>query len=187
MRHLSSLIRVAARVSPVLLVFVFALTVFFWTGLNAAMEMTSNETFCTSCHEMKDNPYNEYILTSHYKNHAGVRATCPDCHVPREWSAKMIAKIGAAKDVYRHFAGMIDTPEKYSEQRLRMAEAVWAKMKSTDSRECRSCHSFENMALEEQQGRARRKHEQIIKNGNTCIDCHKGIAHKLPDGYERDN
>ena len=24
-------------------------------------------------------------------------------------------------------------------------------------------------------------HDQAVKDGQTCIDCHKGIAHKLPD------
>ncbi|MDO3873466.1 NapC/NirT family cytochrome c, partial [Salmonella enterica] len=23
--------------------------------------------------------------------------------------------------------------------------------------------------------------DQAVKDGQTCIDCHKGIAHKLPD------
>ena len=49
------------------------------------MELTNNETFCISCHEMRDNVYEEYMETMHYSHRTGVRATCPDCHVPREW------------------------------------------------------------------------------------------------------
>jgi nitrate/TMAO reductase-like tetraheme cytochrome c subunit len=33
---------------------------------------------------------------------------------------------------------------------------------------------------------AQKKHtaERMREKGETCIDCHKGIAHKLPEGYE---
>jgi cytochrome c-type protein NapC len=29
--------------------------------------------------------YQEYKDTIHYSNRTGVRAICPDCHMPREW------------------------------------------------------------------------------------------------------
>jgi nitrate/TMAO reductase-like tetraheme cytochrome c subunit len=40
------------------------------------------------------------------------------------------------------------------------------------------------MALERQGRQASKKHspEWRAKTGETCIDCHKGIAHKLPAG-----
>tara|TARA_R110002094_G_scaffold5667_2_gene14501 strand:+ start:276 stop:533 length:258 start_codon:yes stop_codon:yes gene_type:complete len=64
-----------------------------------------------------------------------------------------------------------------------MAERVWAIMKATDSRECRSCHSQARMDLESQGKQAHRKHrpERMASRGETCIDCHQGIAHELPD------
>ncbi len=59
-------------------------------------------------------------------------------------------------------------------------------MKATDSRECRNCHALEDMMLEEQDKSARKKHtlERKMEKDETCIDCHKGIAHALPEGYE---
>jgi nitrate/TMAO reductase-like tetraheme cytochrome c subunit len=59
-------------------------------------------------------------------------------------------------------------------------------MKANNSRECRNCHSLEAMALSLQDKSARKKHteEHMREKGETCIDCHKGIAHKLPEGYE---
>ena len=69
----------------VLLIVGFISGIIFWGGFNTAMEMTNNEEFCISCHEMKDNVYQEYKETIHYSNRTGVRATCPDCHVPKEW------------------------------------------------------------------------------------------------------
>ena len=49
-------------------------------------------------------------------------------------------------------------------------------MKATDSRECRNCHSFETMALEEQDKSAQKRHSperQAEKNEN---------LHRLPQG-----
>ncbi len=71
--------------------------------------------------------YEEYKESIHYKNAAGVRAICSDCHVPREWLPKMVRKVHATNKLYHKIAG------------------------------------------------------------GTCIECHKGTAHKLPEGYDDDD
>ena len=147
---------------------------------NTGVTYTNEMEFCTSCHSMQVN-LEEYKQTIHYKNPSGVQATCSDCHVPKEFLPKMVAKIMAAKDVYHEIMGTIDTPEKYEAHRWGMASAVWAKMKSSNSRECLTCHKLENMDLAEQDRTARSKHGNALDDGQTCIDCHKGIAHELPD------
>jgi cytochrome c-type protein NapC len=55
-------------------------------------------------------------------------------------------------------------------------------MKETDSRECRNCHNFDFMDFTVQENRASKRHAEAIDSGKTCIDCHKGIAHDLPEG-----
>jgi nitrate/TMAO reductase-like tetraheme cytochrome c subunit len=65
-------------------------------------------------------------------------------------------------------------------------------MLANDSRECRNCHSYHAMDFENQSRRAREKMREGIEEGKTCIECHKGIAHKLPkdpnaDEDERDD
>ncbi|TVP54664.1 MAG: cytochrome C, partial [Halomonadaceae bacterium] len=60
----------------------FIAGILFWGGFNTAMEVTNTEQFCTSCHEMEANPFQELRGTIHYDNRSGVRATCSDCHVP---------------------------------------------------------------------------------------------------------
>lgn len=162
----------------------FAFGIVFWGGFNWAMEATNNEPFCVSCHEMRDNVFAEYQGTIHQENSAGVRATCPDCHVPKEWGPKVVRKIQASWELYGHFVtGIIDTPEKFEAHRLDMAASVWTAMKKTDSRECRNCHKFDYMDFTMQQSRASESHQRAIDEGKTCIDCHQGIAHKLPEGY----
>ena len=162
----------------------FVVGILFWGGFNWAMEATNNEAFCISCHEMKDNVYAEYRNTAHYSNRTGVRATCPDCHVPKEWGPKVVRKIQASYELYGHFiTGVIDTPEKFDAHRLDMATSVWTAMKKTDSRECRNCHDFEFMDFTLQENRAAQNHQAALDQGKTCIDCHQGIAHRLPEDY----
>ncbi|MCF6258428.1 MAG: NapC/NirT family cytochrome c [Gammaproteobacteria bacterium] len=155
-------------------------------GFHSALNATNTESFCISCHEMGI-AYEEYKDTVHYKNRTGVRATCSDCHVPQDFGPKMIAKIRAAKDVWHHLIGTIDSKEKYENYRLTMAKAVWQNMEETDSRECRVCHTVASMDFEEQQGRAARKHQKMAEKGQTCIDCHKGVAHELPEDFDEED
>lgn len=164
----------------------FILGIIFWGGFNTAMEMTNNEEFCISCHEMEDNVYQEYKQTIHYSNRTGVRATCPDCHVPKEWNHKVVRKIQASNELLHKALGSIDTREKFEAKRLTLARHVWAAMEETDSRECRNCHNFEFMDFGEQGRRAVQQHSEGLNEGKTCIDCHKGIAHELPDMHEID-
>ena len=156
--------------------------ILFWGGFHWSVEVSNSEEFCVSCHSMETN-LGEYRETVHYNNHSGVRAVCADCHVPKEWSHKMKAKAIAVKDIYYELVGSINTPEKYEERRGEMAKIVWKKMKESDSRECRNCHSFEYMDFTMQETRAGSEHQRAIDEGKTCIDCHQGIAHKLPPNY----
>ncbi len=151
--------------------------VIFWGGFNTAMEVTNTLEFCISCHEMEENVYQEYKKTIHYTNRSGVRATCSDCHVPDPWVHKVVRKIKASNEVLHKVLGTIDTPEKFNAKRLFLAKNVWRSMKETDSRECRNCHNFDSMKPEDQKKRSRRQHAGAMERGNTCIDCHKGIAH----------
>lgn len=156
----------------------------FLSGVNGFFAYTNRMEFCISCHSMQTN-FQEYQQTVHYKNASGVQATCADCHVPKEFFPKLKAKIWAAKDVYHEIMGTVDTPEKYEAHRWNMASQVWAKMEASDSRECRNCHNYDNMDMSQQQRLAKQKHSRASIEGKSCIECHKGIAHKLPDEPEQ--
>lgn len=153
--------------------------VIFWGGFNTFMEWTNRLEFCVSCHEM-GTVEAEWRESVHFANASGVRAICSDCHVPREWTAKLLRKIWATNELFHHFRGTIDTPEKFEAKRAELAEHVWATMIARDSQECRNCHSYQAMAFHKQTARAREKMEEAMRQGKTCIECHKGIAHKLP-------
>src|SRR3990167_9127033 len=160
----------------------FIAGIMFWGGFNTALEATNTEAFCTSCHEMRDNVYQELKTTIHYSNRSGVRATCPDCHVPHQWTDKIARKMQASKEVWGKLFGTIATREKFLEKRRELAEHEWTRLKTNDSLECRNCHNFQFMDFTRQSPRAQDMHSTALASGEkTCIDCHKGIAHQLPD------
>ena len=157
--------------------------IIFWGGFHTALEATNTLEFCTGCHEMRDTVYQEYKETIHYSNRTGVRAICSDCHVPKDWTHKMIRKAKASFEVWGKLTGSIDTPEKFEAKRMTLATHEWERMKATGSIECRNCHSWEGMSSEKQKQSVFKKHTAAQKEGKTCIDCHKGIAHHLPKEY----
>lgn len=158
--------------------------IIFWGGFNTGMEATNRLEFCISCHEMRDNVYQEYRQTIHYSNRTGVRAICSDCHVPHDWTPKIIRKIQASRELWGKLTGFVDTKEKFEAHRMELATREWARMKSVDSRECRNCHSFDAMSADKQRQSVYTKHMKAKADGQTCIDCHKGIAHHLPKEYQ---
>ena len=162
-------------------VFVIAAGVLMAAGA-AGLAWTNTEKFCIGCHEMRDNVYAEFKDTVHDKNRTGVRATCPDCHVPREVGPLMVRKMRASFEVFGHMTGIIDTKEKFESHRSMLATRVWKRMKETDSLECRNCHHADAMDEEKQTDRAKARHAKAKAEGTTCIDCHFGIAHKEPEG-----
>ncbi len=159
----------------------FVAGVVFWGGFNTALEFANTEQFCIGCHEMRDNVYAELKGTIHWTNRSGVRATCPDCHVPHAWTLKIARKMQASKEIFGHLFGRINTREKFLELRPHLAEHEWARMGANKSQECRNCHSPQSMDLDKQKPQAANAHKnQLFTGEKSCIDCHKGIAHKLP-------
>lgn len=131
---------------------------------------------------MEDNVYQELKTTIHYSNRSGVRATCPDCHVPHKWTHKIARKMQASKEVWGKIFGTINTREKFEAKRRHLVEHEWVRLKANNSLECRNCHSFESMDFTKQSQRAQNMHSSYLAGGEkTCIDCHKGIAHRLLD------
>lgn len=82
--------------------------------------------------------------------------------------------------------GTANTPEKFEQHRLGLAQYVWATMKVNNSLECRNCHSVNAMDPHKQSETAQKVMVEGFKAGLTCIDCHKGIAHHLPKMPDED-
>ena len=175
-RRLSTPSKAAAGI---LLGFGFVGGILFWGAFNTGMEATNTEAFCSGCHAPIVAEIRETI---HYSNRSGVRAICSDCHVPHGWTDKIVRKVQASKELVAFALGTISTPEKFHARRGYLAHREWKRMKNSDSQECRNCHDFDFMDFSEQGRRSVVQHSTALASGDkTCVDCHKGVAHRLPD------
>jgi cytochrome c-type protein NapC len=150
-------------------------------AFDQTMAATNTEAFCTSCHTMAEGPFVMLQDTTHFSNKSGVRPTCSDCHVPKEFVPKMWRKIQASREVWGAITGIIDTKEKYLDHVATMKGREIARLRANDSQECRNCHEEDHMLLTEQTAKAREFHQKMHQENKTCIDCHQGLAHMSPD------
>ncbi|MFT7131019.1 MAG: cytochrome c-type protein NapC [Gammaproteobacteria bacterium] len=144
-------------------------------GFSQALSYSNTDVFCLSCHN-HEIPNAEYKLSKHYSNAYGISPMCSDCHVPHEFGPKMWRKALAAKEVFAHFTGKIDTDAKYMAHREEMKTIEIARFKANDSAECRHCHQKKHMDFSVQSKAAQQSHLNKSE-GKTCIDCHAGIVH----------
>ena len=149
-------------------------------GTVVALEVTSSNEFCSgSCHA--NNAAAEWKASPHYLNQHGFTAGCSDCHEPSAIVPRLVRKMQAVNEVYGQLTGTIATPEKFQARRLEMSEKEWDRMRKNNSAECRHCHEPAQMQ-NAQKPYVAGMHKLSGEGGQTCIDCHKGIAHKLLSG-----
>lgn len=160
---------------------VMALGAVILSGTQYVMKKTNSTEFCVGCHSMS-HPQQEWEGSVHFSNRKGIRAECSDCHVPQDGIHYVKAKAVALKDVWHTFVtNKLPDQEAYEAHRLEMAQRVWDDMKANDSATCKSCHSFDAMVLSEQKEAAQKMHKLAQETHQTCIDCHKGLVHFMPD------
>lgn len=150
-----------------------------WQQFNNVMDATSTEEFCVSCHSM-ETPLEELKQTVHWSNNSGVRATCPDCHLPHNKTAKYARKMQASREVLAELSGKYNEEGSFEEHRAEMAEREWARFAANGSKECKNCHSYDRMNFEKMSKAAQKAMKPAAERNQSCVDCHKGIAHHLP-------
>ncbi len=120
---------------------------------------------CQSCHVKQAS---EFQASVHYINRSGVQAGCNNCHAGK----KHKDGVNASKEVKK--------------PRIDMAVSEWKRLRKNNSKECKTCHSPMAMDLAKQEPRSVARHEESFDAGNTsCVNCHQGISHYLPDGWEK--
>ena len=147
------------------------------------LDYTSSLHFCAdSCHEMHSTVYAEYTHSKHFKNAHGVVVVCADCHVPHHnWPATFATKFMATFELWNHVVDREYELKNFNPRRLILAKRVWAHFAADNAAECKACHKFANMVLEEQNPAARAMHTEAMKRDANCVECHEGITHNIPE------
>jgi len=151
-------------------------------GTQVMVAATGTNQFCSNaCHSMQW-VANEYRQSVHYVNHSAVRAECHDCHIPHQYPELLWYKTKAGiKEGIGEARGVIDTEEKFNKERARMANLVIEEFKANNSANCRVCHVFSAEVIAKQKDFVQPMHQAVLAGNGTCVDCHKGVAHKAPE------
>jgi nitrate/TMAO reductase-like tetraheme cytochrome c subunit len=149
-------------------------------AIDFSLEATTTDEFCVSCHEMRDNISGADEERLHLAGSGELHGRCADCHLPKPFLPRLKRKLRTSAEIYHHLLGTLDSPESFEARRLQMAQRVWAEMNHNDSVECRWCHDDLHAIQAGESAVAREYHERADSNGIGCIDCHKGIAHRMP-------
>ena len=118
---------------------------------------------------MRNNIQSVYEQSSHFKNAAGVKVLCKDCHIPTSLLPKIKRKILAINDVYHGLMGTIDTPEKFAAKHLQLAEKVWTDMSADMRHNCMTCHNYSSMDFDRQRPKGGKKNATCAKAGTSPV------------------
>ncbi|QTA38038.1 NapC/NirT family cytochrome c [Thermosipho ferrireducens] len=142
-------------------------------GLVIAIEATSTNSFCLTCH-----PYfeKEFYETSH--GEAGV--DCADCHIPSDIAGFTRAKLGGLREAWIYFTQ--DHPENREDWYNNYKEH-WEKIayeKNLTEETCLECHGeSEEIPYMEVEAYGINIHQQlkVKEKGLSCFDCHYNFVH----------
>lgn len=116
---------------------------------------TSTPGFCAACHEVT--PYVQSWKQSPHK-----KLTCLFCHEKRGFLGKLDSKARGLNYVYQHVTGQ------YS---LLFATA------EIPQQNCIDCH-FQGYRGFTDTVKLNKKHYYFIKEGRSCLECHRDTGHK---------
>jgi nitrate/TMAO reductase-like tetraheme cytochrome c subunit len=148
-------------------------------GLQQANKMTSTDAFCTNCHSMAYVAADPaYPRSVHRAGPSGIRASCGDCHIPRDNLLRETYThvTRSIKDIYMEVRFNFSDPAVWAARRPGLTEEVLARMRDEDSVTCRYCHDAAAIRPRSAPGRA--AHAVVPAPGMTCIDCHVNLVHQ---------
>ncbi|WP_332444432.1 cytochrome c3 family protein [Wolinella succinogenes] len=153
------------------------LALLFSLGGHAAIEATSGDKFCVSCHEWMDPMAEAYSKDIHGGNNSlGAKAKCADCHLPHDSLVGYLWQKG--KNGFTEGAHMLLNDPKskdWQANRQRRDEYVF-------DTGCLKCHTTV-MDIKSDNQVVGKMHELYVKYQNTsnaiqCSSCHVNVGHK---------
>ena len=143
--------------------------IFFYSFTMISFYYSSTNYFCsTKCHEMVQ-PYQEYLLSSHYDNSKGVVADCADCHLPPGFVDKWFVK--TKQGIHDTLVHVFGDPENLDHEQLKITAR-----KNIHPGSCMKCHK--NL-FPSGMPRGGFKAHRAFENGevDNCVDCHINLVH----------
>lgn len=153
--------------------------VLLFTGLGKAVQATSTNNFCASCH-VHPQATSSWKQGVHYATESGYRVSCAECHLPPKGEGYLVEKAKTGmRDLWSHWTK--DSTEFDWEAASTLERASKHVYNST----CLKCH--ENLfpaALTREGSDAHLYYKQMTEKGEDlqCISCHLNAGHYIK-GY----
>ncbi len=150
----------------------FALAILLIFSGNKAVEATSTDEYCASCHDVHPQATAAWKRSTHYDNKRGVVVHCVECHLPPAGLPKFTTKVTTGvRDIYGTL--FMDVSAINWEEKSRVENAVHHTFESS----CLHCHkNLFPIGLTEEGQQAHLYYDNNRTNLN-CLNCHIGVGH----------
>ena len=164
----------------VLIAGMLLVSLFIFLG-NKAVEKTSSDDFCASCH-IHPHSTQSWKLSTHYDNKRGIHVHCVDCHLPPHGEGYLAEKTKTGlRDVW---GKLFKDPESLNWEAKSQIE--YAKNHVFESA-CIKCHQNNFPLGLSKDGRQAHLYYEQQEGALHCINCHITVGHHDPDRLHAQN
>jgi len=164
-----------------LLFFTFGAGIVFAIYSNKAIEATSTNEFCASCH-VHPHVFESWKLSVHYDTRSGMQVACVDCHLPPKGEGYMREKIRlGAKDIYGF---LFKDSADFNWEGKRSVEVA---QHFTYQASCVSCHSNLFPRTLSKDGMEAHLYYSMNEKQLLCLNCHIDVGHYDPNRVKSTN
>jgi len=150
----------------------FAGAVLLIVSGHKAVEATSTDEFCASCHDVHPHAITSWKRSTHYDNKRGVVVHCVECHLPPKGLPMFTQKVRTGvRDVYGSL--FTDVTAINWEEKSRLASAVHHTFETS----CVSCHENLFPIGLSDKGQQAHLYFDNHKDELNCLNCHIGVGH----------
>ncbi|MFH0759437.1 MAG: SUMF1/EgtB/PvdO family nonheme iron enzyme [Bacteroidota bacterium] len=148
---------------------------------NKAVEKTSSDDFCASCH-IHPHSTQSWKLSTHYDNKRGIHVHCVDCHLPPHGEGYLTEKTKTGlRDVW---GKLFKDPASLNWEAK--SQIDYAKHHVFES-SCIKCHQNNFPLGLSQDGRQAHLYYEQQEGSLHCINCHITVGHHDPDRLHAKN
>jgi len=148
---------------------------------NRAVEYTSTDEFCASCH-VHPHVFASWKLSTHFDNKGGIQVHCVDCHLPPKGEGYLVEKTKLGlKDIY----GFLTKDS---------AEFNWEAKRTIDKAQhftykvsCIKCHANLFPLTLKKEGQDAHLYYSQNEDKLECINCHLNVGHYDPNAKHASN
>ncbi|MBA4407798.1 MAG: SUMF1/EgtB/PvdO family nonheme iron enzyme [Bacteroidota bacterium] len=163
------------------LFFSFAIGILAAIFGNQAIEHTSTDEFCASCH-VHPHVFVSWKLSTHYDNKGGIQVHCVDCHLPPKRQGYLIEKTKLGlKDVYGFMTK--DSSEFNWEAKRTVEKAPHFTFKAS----CVKCHANLFPLTLKKEGQDAHLYYSQNEEKLECTNCHLNVGHYDPKAKHASN